>query len=138
MLRRDAKVELLERVPLFARLSKAELRKIAAVADEYNVRQGRTLTREGERVPRDFVVIVDGFARVERKGRLVTRLGPGDFFGEIALITGGPRTATVVAESPIHTLVLRERDFRRLLKTTPAVTLKVLQTLGRRLLGDEV
>jgi CRP-like cAMP-binding protein len=138
VLRRDAKVELLERVPLFARLSKAELRKIATVADEYNVRQGRTLTHEGDRAPRDFVVIVDGFARVERNGRLVARLGPGDFFGEIALVTGGPRTATVTAEAAVHALVLRERDFRRLLKATPTVTLKVLQALGRRLLEDEV
>lgn len=138
MLRRDAKVELLHKVPLFSGLSKGDLRKIAAVADEYNLREGRTLIREGDRVPRDFVVIVDGTARVERKGKLVNRLGRGSFFGEIALITGERRTATVTAETPIHALVLRERDFRRVLKTNPSVTMKVLQALGRRLPHDDL
>jgi CRP/FNR family transcriptional regulator, cyclic AMP receptor protein len=137
VLRRDAKVDLLKRVPLFAPLSKSELRKIAAVADEYRIREGRTLVREGDKVPRDFVVIVDGHALVERKGRRVNRLGPGDFFGEIALLTDRRRTATVTAVEPVHALVLRERDFRRLVKTTPVVALKVLQALGRRLPDDE-
>lgn len=137
MLRRDAKVELLRKVPLFRGLSGSELRKIAAVAAEYDIREGRVLTREGERVPRDFVVIVEGIARVQRKGRLVNRLGKGSFFGEIALVAGTPRTATVTAETPIHALVLRERDFRRLLRETPSVTVKVLEALARRLPHDE-
>ena len=138
MLRRDAKVELLQKVALFSDLSKGDLRKIAAVADEYELREGRTLIREGDRIPRDFVVIIDGTARVERKGKLVNRLGRGAFFGEIALITGERRTATVTAETPIHALVLRERDFRRVLKTNPTVTLKVLQALGRRIPHDDL
>jgi CRP-like cAMP-binding protein len=138
MLRRDAKVELLQKVPLFSGLSKGDLRKIASAVDEYNLREGRTLIREGDRVPRDFVVIVDGTARVERKGKLVNRLGRGSFFGEIALVTGERRTATVTAETPIHALVLRERDFRRVLKTNPSVTMKVLQALGRRLPHDDL
>lgn len=137
MLRRDAKVELLQKVALFSDLSKGDLRKIAAVADEYDLREGRTLIREGDRIPRDFVVIIDGTARVERKGKLVNRLGRGAFFGEIALVTGERRTATVTAETPIHALVLRERDFRRVLKTNPSVTMKVLQALGRRIPHDD-
>jgi CRP-like cAMP-binding protein len=136
VLRRDARVDFLKSVPLFDGLSNSELRKIASVAQEYNLREGRTLIREGDRVPRDFVVIIEGHAVVERKGRRVNRLGPGSFFGEIALITDRPRTATVTAETPIHALVLRERDFRRVLKTMPTVTLKVLQALGRRLPDD--
>jgi CRP-like cAMP-binding protein len=137
VLRRDARVELLERVPLFAGLSKAELRKIAAAAEEYDFRAGRTLTREGDRIPRDFTIITDGTARVERKGRLVNRLGPGGFFGEIALIVEKRRTASVIAETPVHALVLREREFRRVLQTNPSVTLKVMQALGRRLPADQ-
>lgn len=137
MLRRDAKVELLQRVPLFKELGKGDLRKVAGVVDEYQLREGRTLIREGDRVPRDFVVIVDGTARVERKGKLVNRLGRGAFFGEVALLTGERRTATVIAETPIHALVLRERDFRRVLKDNPTVTVKVLQALARRLPHDE-
>jgi CRP/FNR family transcriptional regulator, cyclic AMP receptor protein len=132
MLRRDAKVDLLQRVPLFSKLTRSELRKVAAMTREYDVREGRELTREGER-GRDFTVIVEGSAIVRRSGRRVNRLGPGDFFGEISLVTGEPRTATVVAETPLRAIVLSDRDFRHLLRTTPAVTFKVLQTLGRRL-----
>ncbi len=131
------KADLLKEVPLFSRLSKAELRHVAAVADEVDVDAGRTLTRQGER-GRQFLVLVEGEAKVERNGRRVNRLGPGDFFGEIALIAGTPRTATVTAETQAHLLVLTDRAFRRLLAESPSVAIKVLEALGERLPPERV
>jgi CRP-like cAMP-binding protein len=132
MLRKDAKVELLQRVPLFERCSKKELHEIAGLADELDVPSGRTLTTEG-RTGYEFVVIVDGSASVKRKGRAINTLRSGDFLGEIALVTGTPRTATVATTSDSRVLVLTARDFRRLLRDTPAIQMKVLEALAARL-----
>ena len=132
MLRKDAKVELLQRVPLFERCSKRELHEIAGLADELDVPSGRTLTTEG-RTGYEFVVIVDGTASVKRKGRTINTLRSGDFLGEIALVTGTPRTATVATTSQSRVLVLTARDFRRLLRDTPSIQLKVLEALAARL-----
>ena len=132
MLRKDAKVELLQRVPLFERCSKRELHEIAGLADELDVPAGRTLTTEG-RTGYEFVVIVDGTASVKRKGRTINTLRAGDFLGEIALVTGTPRTATVATTSQSRVLVLTARDFRRLLRDTPSIQLKVLEALAARL-----
>ena len=132
MLRKDAKVELLQRVPLFERCSRRELQEIAGLADELDVPAGRTLTTEG-RTGYEFVVIVEGSASVKRKGRTINTLRSGDFLGEIALVTGTPRTATVSTTSQSRVLVLTARDFRRLLRDTPAIQLKVLEALAARL-----
>jgi len=132
MLRKDAKLELLRRVPLFDRCSKGELVKIAGVADELDVPAGRELTKEG-RTGYEFVVLVDGMAEVRRKGRRVNVLYSGDFLGEIALITGTPRTATVTTTVPSEVLVITARDFRRVLRETPSIQLKVLEALAARL-----
>ena len=132
MLRRDAKVDLLRGVPLFSDLSKTELAKIAAIAEEWEVAQGETLMWEGL-LASDFVILVEGSLLVTRKGRRVNQLGPGDFLGEIALLTGGRRSATVSAEVHVRALRVRERDFHQLLKTTPSVTVKVLKALAQRL-----
>ena len=132
MLRKDAKVELLQRVPLFERCSKRELQEIAGLADELDVPAGRTLTTEG-RTGYEFVVIVEGTASVKRNGRTINTLKAGDFLGEIALVTGTPRTATVATTSQSRVLVLTARDFRRLLRDTPTMQLKVLETLAARL-----
>jgi CRP/FNR family transcriptional regulator, cyclic AMP receptor protein len=134
---RNAKIELLKRVPLFAGCSKAELREIAIVADELDLREGRTLVREGQR-GREFFVLVAGTVRVSRKGRKLAELGPGDWFGEIALLTDTPRSATVTATSPIRVLVLTDRAFRRVVEQMPSIALKVLATVGQRLTKDGV
>jgi CRP-like cAMP-binding protein len=136
-LRRNAKVELLRTVPLFARCSKRELTAIAAEADELDVSAGRALTVEGQS-GREFVVIVSGSADVRRKGRRINLLGDGDFFGEIALLTGGPRTATVTSTTPCHLLILTDRAFRRVTHAMPSVGEKVLQALAERLPPDAV
>jgi CRP/FNR family transcriptional regulator, cyclic AMP receptor protein len=134
-LRRDAKIELLKKVPLFAGCSKNELRQLAKIADELDLREGTVLTREG-RPGREFFVLIDGTAEVRKKGKKIADLGPGDWLGEIALITDSPRTATVTATSPVDVLVITDRRFRSVVETMPSIALKVLARVGERLASD--
>ena len=134
-LRRDAKIELLKKVPLFAGCSKSELRELAKTADELDLREGTVLTREG-RPGREFFVLIDGTAEVRRKGKKIADLGSGDWLGEIALITDSPRTATVTATSPLDVLVITDRRFRSVVETMPSIALKVLARVGERLSSD--
>jgi len=136
-LRKNAKVELLQGVPLFASCSKAELERIASLADELDLAEGATLIREGER-GREFLVLIDGTVRVTKRGKKVRDLGSGDFIGEIALISDVPRTATVTATSPVRLLVITDRAFRGLIEEMPSIATKVLQSLGERLHDDAV
>ena len=132
MLRKDAKIELLKRVPLFESCSKTELAKIAAVADEVSLPAGRDLTKEGA-PGREFVVLVEGAAEVRRKGKVINQLSDGDFLGEIALVADVPRTATVTTTWPSRILLLTDRSFRSLLRETPSLQTKVLSALASRL-----
>jgi len=132
MLAKDRKVELLASVPLFAECSRRELRQIAEAADEVVVPAGTALTKEGSS-GREFIVIVDGAAEVRRRGRKVNELGSGDFLGEIALVSRGPRTATVRTTQPTHALVITAPSFRSLLRRTPSMQWKVLEALAERL-----
>ena len=136
-LHKDAKVDLLKGVPLFAGCSKADLQRIASLADELDLGAGATLIREGER-GREFLVIVDGTVRVTKRGKKVRDLGSGDFIGEIALVSDVPRTATVTATSPVRLLVVTDRAFRGLIEEMPSIATKVLQSLGERLHADAV
>jgi CRP/FNR family transcriptional regulator, cyclic AMP receptor protein len=135
MLRKNAKIELIKRVPLFQQLSSRELGEVAALADEIDLPAGRKLTNEG-RSGKEFVIIVDGVADVTHRGKTINKLGPGDFLGEIALVTGRPRTATVTTRSPAKLLVLSAQAFRSLLSTMPSIQAKVLNTLAARLPSD--
>ena len=131
-LRKNAKLKLLKRVPLFSRLSGPELERISKVADELYFKEGKELAREGA-AGREFFVIIEGTAEVtSRKKRLAT-LSDGDFFGEISLITKLPRTASVTTVSPLRALVITDRSFRRMLSDSPAIQRKVLEALGERL-----
>ncbi|TML89438.1 MAG: cyclic nucleotide-binding domain-containing protein [Actinobacteria bacterium] len=132
MLHRNAKVDLIKQAPLFARCTKKEIEQVAQLADEIDLREGKELTVEGE-PGREFFVLIEGTADVRRKGRRVNQMKDGDFFGEIALISGAPRTATVTATSPVRALVITDRDFRTLLKKSPAMQLRVLEALAERL-----
>ena len=134
-LRRDAKVELLKSVPLFADCTKAELRALARSTDEIDLREGTVMTREG-RPGREFFVLIQGAARVTQNGRKIADLKDGDWFGEIALITDRPRTATVTATSAVDVLVITDRQFRSVVETMPSIALKVLSTVGDRLAHD--
>jgi CRP-like cAMP-binding protein len=136
-LRKNAKIELIKSVPLFSSCSKKELEAIAAQADELGVPAGKTLTKEGAR-GREFMVIVDGSAEVRKKGRRLNLLGSGDFLGEIALISGGPRTATVTTISDTNLLVLTDRAFEQLTKKMPSINASVLKALSERLQSDSL
>jgi CRP/FNR family transcriptional regulator, cyclic AMP receptor protein len=131
-LRKDAKVALIEQVPLFTHCTRKELGEIAALADELDLKKGTTLTTEGKS-GREFFAIVEGEADVVMNGKWVATLSQGDFFGEIALLTGRPRTATVQATSPIRVLVITARGFSSLLDKSPEIQRKILLALAERL-----
>jgi CRP-like cAMP-binding protein len=132
MLRKNAKIELLKQVPLFSLCSKKELEEVAYLADEVDLPEGRNLATEGA-TGKEFVVIVEGGADVRRKGRKINTLGDGDFLGEIALIAGVPRTATVTTTEPSRVLVVTAQAFKQLLRDSPSIQLKVLEALAHRL-----
>jgi len=136
LLKADAKVELIRHLPLFELCSKRDLRRIAALAVEREIDEGSELIREGE-PGSEFYVVVDGEIDVRRRGRRVARLGAGSYVGEIALLSRSPRTATVVATTPIRVLAIAGRDFVELLDGIPELWLKVARTLADRVDADE-
>jgi CRP-like cAMP-binding protein len=130
--RRSQKVDALKGVPLFGALSRRHLDAVAREADEVQVDAGRVLTRQGT-LGREFFLILEGGARVERDGKVIARLGRGDFIGEMSIIDGKPRSATVIAESPTALLVVERRCFVALLDTVPGLQKKLLVSLSERL-----
>jgi CRP-like cAMP-binding protein len=133
VLRRNEKVELLRKVPLFARCSKRELTEIASLADEIDLREGKVLIREGRR-GQEFFVLLDGAVDVTKADERINQLGPGDFFGEIALIApSAVRTATVTASTDVEALVVTAQNFRALIQRSPEIKLKVLEAAAERL-----
>ena len=127
---------MLSKVSLFSGCNRKELMKIASLATEIGVPDGKVLAKEGE-PGREFYVILDGKASVSIEGREVTTLGPGDFFGEMALLDQGPRVATVTAESPMEVAVLDPREFSTLIEKHPAVAHKILKVMAQRLRDSE-
>ncbi|HXF72245.1 MAG TPA: cyclic nucleotide-binding domain-containing protein [Actinomycetota bacterium] len=120
-------------VPLFSGLSKRQLRRLADAGREVSMKEGWRIVGEGEPGD-DLFVILEGEARVvARSGRTLARLLPGDFFGEISLLDGGVRTATVVAETPISLLRIDRAGLARIVKEDPGVGLRMLEELARRL-----
>jgi len=128
----NQKIDLIRKVPLFARCSRAELKEIAILADEIDLREGKEMTRQGA-PGREFFVLLEGTADVKKNSRRVNTLGPGDFFGEIALVSREPRTATVIATSPVRALVITDWSFRQLLDDAPRVKTKVMEAMAERL-----
>ena len=132
LLDRDSKAEAISHVPLFERLSRGELARIAQLADEVDLPSGKTLIKEGQR-GREFFVLLEGSADVRSNTRLLPPMRAGDFFGEIALVTDHPRTATVTTATPVRALVIIDRAFRELLRTNPEMQRKVLEAVASRL-----
>jgi CRP-like cAMP-binding protein len=128
----DQKLELLKATPLLAELNRHELEEVGRLADEVDVPAGRVLMREGDS-GQEFFVIIDGQVRIERGGNVLRTLGPGDFFGEIALVSEGPRTATATTETPAQLLVLAHREFHSLMGQFPTIQTSVLNCLATRL-----
>jgi CRP-like cAMP-binding protein len=130
-LHKDAKVELLKRVPLFSKLDKKALDDVAHIADEIDLPAGKVMATEGDR-GREFFVLLKGEADVTRGGEKINTMKEGDFFGEIALVTKMPRTATVTATSDVDVLVITERAFDNLLKKSPTIGRGVAEALAER------
>ncbi len=117
---------------LFSACSASQLRTIRKAVEEVNAPAGRVLCEEGS-VGREFFFIVEGTASVRRSGRKVATLGPGGYFGELALLDRRPRSATVVSETPMKLLVLEQRRFNGLLDAMPALSHKLLVAMSGRL-----
>jgi CRP/FNR family transcriptional regulator, cyclic AMP receptor protein len=132
---KDPKLELIAAVPLFAGFNRREIEALGRLMDEIDVKEGRVLTREGA-PGREFFIVVSGRVRVERNGRKVNELGPGDFLGEIAPISGARRTATVTTAAPSRLLVLTDRAFREITREMPSIQTSLLRALSERLQAD--
>ena len=128
---KDGKVELLKKVPLFSKLNKQGLQQVAQIADELDLPAGKEMATEGDR-GREFFVLLNGEAEVTKQGSRINTMKKGDFFGEIALVTKMPRTATVTATSDVDVLVITERDFDALLKKSPEIGRNVAEALAER------
>jgi CRP/FNR family transcriptional regulator, cyclic AMP receptor protein len=128
---KDAKVELLKKVPLFSKLNKQGLQQVAQIADELDLPAGKEMATEGDR-GREFFVLLNGEAEVTKQGSRINTMKKGDFFGEIALVTKMPRTATVTATSDVDVLVITEREFDSLLKKTPEIGRSIAEALAER------
>lgn len=125
----------LRNVPLFDELSSHDLQQVAHRADEIEVPEGTHLLDEG-RFPHEFFVILDGTVDVVHDGQNVASLGRGDFLGEIAILEGLRRTATVVAATPVRAAVMHERDFRAMCEELPVVEQRVRAAIRERLPSD--
>ena len=124
-------IEMLGQVPLFSACTKAELRTIAGFGTRVPIGDGKTIIEQGKR-GFEFFLIVAGKARCLVDGVQVATFGPGDFFGEMALLDRGPRHATVIAEGPVEVLVLDSREFDSLLEASPSIAKKLLVAFAAR------
>jgi len=132
MHRHDPKVDLLATVDLFGGCDRHELAVIARHADEAEVADGKILCRQGE-PGQQFCFIVEGQATVSIDGTTIATLGRGDFFGEIALLDGGPCTATVTATGHLRLMVLTQKGLAAIVETAPSLKWKILGVMGQRL-----
>lgn len=133
---KDEKIEKLRRVPLFAGFGNRELERLGMLTDEVDLPAGRVLMRQGDR-GEELFVLMRGAAQVERDGRDLPALQADDFFGEIALVDGGPRTATVTLTEDSALLVVGRKQFQQLLEEFPHVRLQVLEALAQRVRSAE-
>jgi CRP-like cAMP-binding protein len=131
-IRQEDKIEHLGHVPLLAGCTRAQLRAVARISEVREVPAGTVLTRAGQ-PGEEFFLILDGQVAVEVSPRKRSRLGPGDVFGEMSLLDGGPRSATVTTGTPARLLVIRRRDFALLLRKVPDLPRHLLVVLSRRL-----
>lgn len=119
----------LSHIRLFSSMSRRDLQKIAKASDEIEVPAGKMLVEQGTR-GREAFVVIEGTATVRRNGRKVATLGPGDHFGELALLDGGTRTATIVAETPMKVLVIGQREFSGVIDEVPGLAHKVMASMA--------
>jgi CRP-like cAMP-binding protein len=132
MARRDAFIDHLQEVPLFAACSRKDLQLVAKRAEDIRVPGGKTIISEGE-TGHEFFVILEGTARITRHGRKVATIGPGAAFGELALLEKAPRNSTIVAETDMELVVLGQREFAGLIDEVPGFARKLLAGMAHRL-----
>jgi len=120
----------LEAIPLFEGLSHKQLRKVADLADVARFMAGATLVKQGV-VGDSFYVVLTGQAKVIANKRTLNRLLPGDHFGEISLLDGGPRSASVVAETEMTLVIITQKDFLAMLNKDPEITVCLLEGMAR-------
>jgi CRP-like cAMP-binding protein len=128
----DQKLELLKRTPLLAGLNQHDLEEVGRIVDEVDAKAGKVLMRQGD-PGREFFVIIDGAVRIDRDGRVLRTMGPGEFFGDIALVVERPRTATATVETDSRLLVLGHREFHTLMDSFPSIRISVLESIAIRL-----
>ena len=133
---KSEKIELLEKLPLFDGLTRKQVEHVGRLADLITVPAGRRLATAGE-YGGELIVIVEGHVSVTLGRRRPVRLGPGEFFGEMSLVDGKPRSATVEAESDLLVLVVGQRAFSSLVEVSPMLALRIMQVLARRLRATE-
>jgi CRP-like cAMP-binding protein len=132
----DPRADVLAGISLFRACSPKELAKIGSLTTEIKVEPGHVLCREGES-GYDFFIIVEGEAKVTMGGREIATLGPSQFFGEMALLDGGPRIATVTAATPMRLLALSRGEFKGVLGLSTSVAENMLAVIGGRLRATE-
>ena len=132
MRKREAYLEHLAKVPMFSACPKRELQLLARAAEEVRIEPGTEIIREGDRA-HEFFVIVEGKAKVTRNGVEVATLGPGAFFGELALLDRTTRDATVTALTPMEVILLGQREFSAVLAEVPSMAHKLMVGMARRL-----
>ncbi len=128
----DPKLEHLAQVQMFSSLNKKELRLIAKAADIVDLKAGTEIVTEGT-IGHEFYLVLSGEATVRRNGRKVATLGPGSYFGELALLDRGPRSATVIANGDMELVVISQREFMSVLDQVPPVSTKLLASMAARL-----
>jgi hypothetical protein len=128
---RDEKIEHLQKVAILQRCSRRQLAAIAKISEVFDAPAGMALTRAGE-PGNQFFLIMEGTARVEVSPRKQPRLRAGDYFGEMSLLDGEPRSATVVAETPIRLLIIGRKNFATILQEVPGLIQNILVTLSKR------
>jgi CRP-like cAMP-binding protein len=128
----DDRIDALKQIEIFRGLGQHELKEIARHVDEVQTDAGEVLVRQGE-FGHEFALLVDGRARVERDGRTIAELESGDFFGEMSLLDGKPRSASIITEAPSTILVMHSRDFSFLLDSVPGLAKQMLVELVARL-----
>lgn len=132
MARSTPATDRLAAVPLFSALSKKELTQVDRAADELDVKTGQEIVTQG-RTGHEFFLILSGEATVQRDGKDVATLSPDQYFGELALLDRGPRSATVIAKTDMKLLVLGQREFGGLLDSVPGIAAKLLANVAQRL-----
>lgn len=132
----DSKHDLLHRVPLFERLGRRELERLGQLTDDVDAPAGRVLMRQGDHGAEMFV-ISSGRVRIDKNGATIAQLGPGDWFGEMALLSEGNRTATATTEEPSRLFVIAHREFHSLMDEMPSVRTAVFECVADRLRRTE-